>query len=126
VRVIYPAGKELLLRGGVDFMVDTIKVAMVGTYTYDATDTTIADVAGIIGTAQIVSVNAVTGGVVTIDDVIFADVGGIAHVTGLVAYRDGTPFPLLAYANQRADTIPIDVAPTGGDITFSFDHLMKI
>lgn len=126
MRAIYPAGKELLLRGDVDLVTDTIKVALVGTYTYDATDTGLADVTGIIGTAQIVSVNAITGGVVTIDDVTFADVGGTDHVTGVITYRDGTPFPLLAYASQRADTVPIDVTPTGGDITLSFNYLLKI
>lgn len=126
MRAIYPAGKELLLQGGVDFMADTIKVAMVGAYTFDSTDTNLADVAGIIGTAQIVAVNAVTGGVVTVDDVVFPDVTGTAHVTGVITYRDVTPFPLIAYTSQRADTVPIDVTPTGGDITFSFNYLLKI
>lgn len=124
MRAVYPAGKEAFLSGTVAMMADTIKVALVGGYTYDPADAVIADVTGVIG-SEIASVTSVDGGVALVGDVTFPSVGGTAHVTGIVTYHDNTG-TLIAFTDQRADTIPLDITPNGGDITLSFPYLVKL
>jgi hypothetical protein len=121
VRVIYPVGKEALLRGQIDLMADTIKAQLVGAYTI------VDDLVDLVGAPLIVSVTDVTGGVALCADLVYVDLTGNT-VTGIVIYQDNTPDPgvLVAYTNQRADTVPINVVPDGGDVTFSFDFLLKI
>ena len=123
MRAIYPAGKEALLRGTVDLMVDTIKAQLVGVYTYNAADADATDLVGQIGAPLIVSVTSVTNGTASCEDLVWVALTG-ATVTGIVIYQDSGP--LLAYTNQRADTTPVNVVPNGADVTFSFDYLLKI
>ena len=124
MRVIYPSGKEALLRGDVHMLTDTIKVALTSGYTYDATDTVIADVGTLAAPGVIVSMLAVTGGKATCQDVVFNSLSGSNVIDGLVIFKD--PDVLLGFCNQRADTTPVNVTPNGGDVTFSFDFLIKI
>ncbi len=127
MRVIYPVGKEALLRGQIDLMTDTIKAQLVGAYTYQPADADVDDLTDLVGAPLIVSVTDVTGGVALCADLVYVDLGGNT-VTGIVIYQDNTPDPgvLIAYTNQRADTVPINVVPNGADVTFSFDFLLKI
>lgn len=124
MRIIYPTGKTALLRGQVDLLADTIKLVPVAGYTYDETDAVLADVGALAAAPVIVSVTNVSAGQAICDDVTFPALAGSADVTGLIIYQD--PNRLLAYVDQRADTVPIGVTPTGGDVTFSFDYLLKI
>jgi hypothetical protein len=124
VRVIYPSGKTALLRGQVDLMVDTIKVALVAGYTYDDTDTTLADIGTLAAPGVIVSMTSVSNGQAVCADVTFTALTGSSDITGLVIYQD--PDTLLAYVDGRADTVPISITPNGADVTFTFDYLIKI
>jgi hypothetical protein len=124
MRVIYPSGKDALLRGDVDMLADTIKVALVSGYVYDAADTVIADIGAIAAPGVIVSVTDVSGGRALCADVVFNNLSGANVIDGLIIYRD--PDVLLGYCSQRADTTPVSVTPNGGDVTFSFDFLIKI
>lgn len=123
MRVIYPVGKEALLRGQIDLMADTIKAQLVGAYTYNPADAIVDDLVDLVGAPLIVSVTDVTGGVALCADLVYVDLTGNT-VTGIVIYQDAGP--LIAYTNQRADTVPINVVPNGADVTFSFDFLLKI
>jgi hypothetical protein len=123
VRVIYPVGKEALLRGQIDLMADTIKAQLVGAYTYNPADTIVDDLVDLVSVPLIVSVTDVAGGVALCADLVYVDLTGNT-VTGIVIYQDAGP--LIAYTNQRADTVPINVVPNGADVTFSFDFLLKI
>lgn len=127
MRVIYPTGKEALLRGQIDLMTDTIKAQLVGAYTYADDDATTDDLAGLVGSPVIVSVSSVTNGIALCADVVYNNLSG-TDVTGIVFYQDNTPDPgvLISYTNQRADTVPIHVVPNGADVTFSFDFMIKI
>ena len=124
MRVIYPAGKTALLRGQVDMMADTIRVALVAGYIYDPAHAVLGDIGPLAAPGAIVSVTDVIEGRAVCEDVTFVDLTGPAAITGLVVYRD--PDVLLAFMDQRADTVPISVTPNGADVTFSFDHLVKI
>lgn len=123
MRVIYPVGKEALLRGQIDLMTDTIKAQLVGAYTYQPADADVDDLVDLVGAPLIVSVTDVAGGIALCADLVYVDLGGNT-VTGIVFYQDAGP--LIAYTNQRADTVPINVVPNGADVTFSFDFLLKI
>ena len=125
MRVVYPAAKEAFLRGDIDMMADTIRLQLVGAYIYDAADLIISDITGAIGSSVIAAVTDVADGIAQCNDVTFPDVGGTDHVTGIVTFHDNTG-TLIAYTDQRADTVPLDVTPNGGDITLSFNYLVKI
>jgi hypothetical protein len=127
VRVLYPTGKQALLRGQIDLETDTIKAQLVGGYTYDGAHNDTSDLTGLVGTAVIVDVTDTTGGVALCADVVYSDLTG-ADVTGIVFYKDNAPDPgtLLTFTDQRADTVPINVEPNGADVTFTFDFLLKI
>lgn len=127
----YMAGRNAVLAGDIDFDADTIHVALTGpSYTFDDTDVHLADVAGLRSDAhRIVTVTAISNGRVQVADVVFPDVSGTDHVTGLVVYHytgDPDTGTLIAAVTTRADTIPLDVTPNGGDLTFSFNYLVKI
>lgn len=126
MRAIYPSGKTALLRGQMDLEVDTFKAQLVGPGAYDPTDQVTTDVTGWLDSAVTLSGIVVTDGVARVDDVTFTDVGGTTHVRGVIVFKDGNPGLLLSFTDQRADTVPIDVTPNGGDITLTFDYLVKI
>jgi hypothetical protein len=126
VRAIYPSAKTALLRGQMDFEVDTFKAQLTTGAFYDATHVDLDDVTGLIGPAVVLNGIAVANGIATVDDVTFPDVGGGAQIQGVVIFMDGLPAPLVAFINQRRDTVPIDAPATGGDVTLSFDYLVKL
>lgn len=128
MRVIYPSGKEALLRGQIDLMADTIKAQLVGAYTYNPAHVDTDDLTGLVGTALVVSVTDVAGGVALCADLVYDNLTG-ADVTGIAFYHQvdvDTPGTLLSFTDQRGDTTPLAVTPNGGDVTFSFNFLLKI
>lgn len=126
MRVLYPSGKTALLRGQMDLEVDTFKAQLCGPGAFDPADVNALDVTGLIGPAVTLSGIDVLDGVARVNDVTFPDVGGTTHVTGVIVFQDGDPAPLLCFTDQRADTVPLNVTPTGGDITLTFDYLVKL
>jgi hypothetical protein len=129
VRVVYSVAKDGLLTGLFDLSSATLTAELVTTYTYDDTDATMLDVSTSPGEQAPVTGVTVAKGVVTSDDITFGTVGGTDAVTGIIVYvnagtRAGsTP---LVFTDQRIDSLAINVTPNGGDITFSFDFLLKI
>lgn len=124
MRNIYPAAKTAFLRGQVDLVTDTIKAQLTTGGTYDANDAAIGDVAGLLGSPVIITGITVTNGIADGDDIVFPDVGGAAHVTGVVLFKDGGT--LISFCDQRADTVPLDITPNGGDITMTFQYLVRL
>lgn len=127
----YSAGRSALLAGDIDFDADTIALALVGPdYVFDDTQTHLSEVAGLLAVPHVIaSVTTINAGRVLVADVVFPNIGGATHVTGLVVYRNsGDPDTsvLIAAVTTRADTVPLDIAPNGGDITFSFNYLVKV
>jgi hypothetical protein len=130
VSAVYPICKEALLAGDINFETDSIMVVLVGApFVFLPDDAVIGDVDGVIDDPRPVAVLSIADGVVEVGDVTFPDIAGATHVTGLVAYHNNV-LPadriLLCHIDRRADTVPIDVTPNGGDLTFSFTYLMKL
>lgn len=128
---MYTAARTALLTGDLAFDTDTFAMALAGpAFTFDDTDVMLADVTGLLPVApQTIAVTNVTNARVFIADVTFADVGGATHVEALVAYRDtgdSATSAVLCAIDSRADTVPLDITPNGGDLTFTFNYLVKI
>jgi len=121
VRAVYPIAKHDLLAGAINMLTDTVKCALVAD-DYNPADLSIADVT-VVATTNVSVTDITDDGQVLCNDITFASVSG-SPVTGVVTYIDGGP--LVGYTNQRADTVPIDITPNGGDITLSFPYLVKL
>jgi hypothetical protein len=117
--LIYDKGKEEILNGNIDFVNDTIKIALVdtGTYTVDAaTHEDYADLSGVVGTDATLGSVTVTDGDIDCADITWSSVSG-SSVEALVVYKDtGTPATstLLFYLDTNITGLP--VTPSGGDI----------
>lgn len=122
---LYNKGKEKILSGLVDFLSDTIKVALVkNTYPQNlTTDEFFSSISAyVLGTPQTLANKKVTGGAFDADDAAFLTVAAGDTLEGVVIYKDtgeaGTS-PLLAYI----DTITgFPLATNGGDITVQWDN----
>lgn len=122
---LYAKGKEKILSASINFVSDTIKVALVkNTYPQNlATDEFHSDInAYVVGTPQTLGTKSVTGGVFDAGDATYTAVTAGDTLEGVVIYKDtgvsGTS-PLLAYI----DTITgFPLATNGGDITIQWDN----
>ena len=116
----YAKGKEKILSAAVDFIDDTIKVALVkNTYPQDlANDEFFTSISAyVVGTPQTLATKTVAAGVFDADDAVFLAVPAGDTLEGVVIYKDtgvaGTS-PLLHYI----DTITgFPLATNGSDIT---------
>lgn len=126
---LYGKFKESLLSQSpsVDLDTDTIKIALVRSYTANmSTHQYLSDVTGggggtIVGTAQTLASKTVTAGVFDAADVTFTAVTAGAACNHLVIYKDtGTPStsPLIA-ALDTGTGLPF--TPNGGDLQIAFD-----
>jgi len=115
---LYPAAKEALLTGQIDWATDDIRCSLIRSYTYDNTDATIADVTG--GGGEVVQGSAAfttkttTLGVADADDVTFDTVGAGADITSVVIYVEGATDAdrkVIAYIDGG-----LPVTPDGTDI----------
>jgi hypothetical protein len=123
----YPKAKENLLKGNIDVVNDTVKIAMVdtGTYTYSSTHELYSDLSGVVGTPTTLAnvaldVNSIGG-----DNVTFDSVTG-STVEAVVIYKDsGTP--ATSYLIAYIDTITNSpIVPNGGDLTVVWDDATAI
>lgn len=122
---LYAKGKEKMLTGLVNFLSDTIKVALVKNdyvqnLTFDEFYTAIS--ASVLGTPQTITGKSVTAGVFDAADVTFAAVPLGSTAKGVVIYKytgDDATSPLLAYI----DTITgFPLITTGGDVIVQWDN----
>ena len=130
---VYPTGKSAILKGDVDFLVDTIKVALVSTtsdpttnYTYSAAHDFLDDIAAgaivsagvTIGTPAVDTVGGFSGA-----DVVYAAVASPGDgQTGqaLIIYKDtgvAATSQLIGYIDTATG---LPVTPNGDDITVSW------
>lgn len=122
---LYNKGKEKMLTGSVNFLSDTIKVALVKNdyvqnLTFDEFYTAIS--ASVLGTPQTLASKTVTNGVFDAADVTFAAIPLGSTTEGVVIYKDtgdNATSPLLAYI----DTITgFPLITTGGDVIVQWDN----
>lgn len=121
---LYSKGKEKMLSAAINFLTDTLKVALIkNTYTQALTSdeyyTSISSY--VLGTPQTITSPSVTLGVFDAADVTFTAVTTGDTSEGVVIYKDtgvaGTS-PLLAYIDNITG---FPLATNGGDITVQWD-----
>jgi hypothetical protein len=100
-----------------------VKVALVdtGTYTYSAAHDFLADLSGVVGTAQTIANTTVTNGLFNGDDVTFTAAAGNT-VEALVIYIDtgnSATSRLVAYMDTGVTGLPL--TPNGGDVTITWN-----
>jgi hypothetical protein len=99
--VIYPKGAEKILSADINFVDDTIKVALLPSgYTYSAAHEFLDDLGTTLGTAQTLANKSITGGAFGADAITFTTVASGSTYKAVALYQDtgtaGTS-PLLAY-----------------------------
>lgn len=122
---LYALGKEKILSGAINFVTDTIKVALVkNTYPQNlTTDEFYSSISAyVVGTPQTLGAKSVSLGVFDAGDATYTAVTAGDTLEGVVIYKDtgvaGTS-PLIAYI----DTITgFPLATNGGDITIQWDN----
>jgi hypothetical protein len=110
----FPLGAEKVFSGAINFLADTIKVALLpAAYVYDEAHEFLDDVGSIIGTAQTLGTKTVIGGVFDAADASFGALGGGSDIGSLLIYKDtgtaGTS-PVLLHITDSV-TLPL---PTNG------------
>lgn len=120
----YPKGAQKVWSGAVNFMADTLKVALLpSSYTYDAAHEFLADVGTVVGTAQTLAGKSVTGGVFDADDVDFGNVGpAVPDVGSAVIYKDtgsAASSPLLLHIT---DLVGLPLTPNGSGLMLAWSN----
>jgi hypothetical protein len=123
---IYTAFKQSVLQGDIDMTLVPLQAQPVSAYVFDPADTVLADITGAYGAAADVDVLNIVAGKVLVSDITFPAVTGAGPITGLVVYVAAASNPLVCFIDRRADTVPMDITPNGGDLTFSLPWLVKI
>lgn len=119
----YPITMKAILDMTIDFLDDTIKVALVdtGTTTYNAAHDFYNDVSsGVVGTPGTLGTKSTTGGVFDAADTTLTAVSG-ATVEALLLYKDtGTPTtsPVIFWIDTSVTGLPL--TPNGGDVTIQW------
>lgn len=122
---LYVKGKEKILSGAINFVTDTLKVALIkNDYAQNlATDEFFTSIsASVLNTPQALTTKSVAGGVFDADDALFTAVTAGAVSEGVVIYKDtgsaGTS-PLIAYIDAITG---FPLTTNGGDITIQWDN----
>ncbi|UBB15420.1 hypothetical protein [Comamonas odontotermitis] len=85
-----PSGGELVMKAGVNFLTDTLKVAMLpATFDHEGTYQNLADLGEIIGTPVELTGKSITGGVFDATDVDFGTVPAGKSPGSVALYRQG-------------------------------------
>lgn len=122
---LYTKAKEKILQGQINFLTDTIKVALVKndylqSLTTDEFLTSVS--ASVLGTAQTLATKSVTGGAFDAEDISFTAVAAGSTSEGVVIYKDtgvDATSSLIAYI----DTITgFPLATNGGDVNIQWDN----
>ncbi len=116
---LYDKGRNAFLKGDVDMLVDTIKIALLATtHTPDLVNDEFWDdvSADIIGSAVALGTKDCTAGVFDAADATFPTVTG-AECSYIAMYHDtGTPATSTLIALLDNDVTGLPVTPNGGDI----------
>ena len=122
---LYAKGKEKILSAAINFVSDTIKVALVkNTYPQNlSTDEFYTDISAyVLGTPQTLGSKSVTAGVFDAGDATYTAVTAGDTSEGVVIYKDtgvaGTS-ALIAYIDAITG---FPLATNGGDITIQWDN----
>lgn len=125
---VYPLAIDMAISAliGGQTALGPIKAVMVdATFTYDPIDTLLTDITGVIGTAVTVNVAGINDGALSVSPFSFTGVPEGDTVRGVVFYLNAN-HQLLCHVDHRADTTPINVDTDGGNITFTFDRLLRL
>lgn len=122
--LLYPKGKEHMLKGEVAHLTANIRVYLVdaASYTYNAAHETVADVPGAARVANaLLGTKSVLLGVFDAADTTLPSVTGATAEYLIVAMDSGTEATswLLAFIDTA---IGLPVSPTGGDIVIQWDN----
>ena len=124
----YPLGAQKMLAGAntVDFVTDTIKVALVSSsYTFSTSHEFLSSLGTVIGTSQPLANKSVTGGVLDADDLNYGAIAPGSTIKALVVFKDtgnASTSPLLFYF----DTVTgLPAATNGGVITVPWGNDVK-
>ena len=116
----YPSALDAWLDGDIDWVSDTIKVALVSSaYVRNPGHEFFDDVTGVLGTPTALTGKTSSGGVLDAAAVSYPGVLLGETVAGLVHYKDtGTPSlsPVLFFSDENDDGTPISRAGDGSDI----------
>jgi hypothetical protein len=121
---VYGKGREKYLNADIDWLVDTIKVALVDTALYTVgidTDEFYSTISSaVVGTPITLSGKTSTLGVADANDVSFTGLSGAPSIEALAIYKDtgvaGTS-PLIAYIDT-ATGLPVSAGATQADVTW--------
>jgi hypothetical protein len=127
---VYPAALDGLLTGAIDLDTAVLKAALVRGYTYDATDTTVADVVAtgtLNGTSAALSSVTVSGGVVDASNITIATTASaVNHALILFQASAVTGGADVAQSSQRLvayiDTgTDLPIQPGTGTVSVTWD-----
>lgn len=126
MNTIYTKAKEKLLTGQINWLSDTIKVALVDSAAYTPNPSTDEFLAGItsgaiVATSDPLAGKSATQGIADADDLTIAGVTG-SQFEYLVIYKDtgsASTSPLICLIDT-ATNLPF--TPTGGSLTLQFDN----
>lgn len=122
----YPLGMQKLLGASIDFLDDTIKVALLpSTYTFSAGHEFLSALGTRIGTDQTLANKSISGGVLDADDLDFGALAPGNTVKALVIYKDtgnSSTSPVLFYFDVLAG---FPFATNGGALTVPWDDGVK-
>lgn len=121
---LYPKGAEKILRAGINFDSDTIKVVLIASsYTYSASHEFLSDIsASVIGAAQTLTGKSTTGGVFDAADVDFGAIAAGSTMGSYVMYKDtgsAATSPLIEY---NTDVTGFPAATNGGGISIPWNN----
>ena len=113
----FPKGGEKVWAGTVNFLTDTLKVALLpGGYAYDPEHEFLDDVGSTIGTAQTLTGKSITGGVFDADDANFGALAEGSAIGSAAIFKDtgsAATSPLLLHVT---DVIGLPLATNGSGV----------
>ncbi|KQO38084.1 hypothetical protein ASF19_20125 [Acidovorax sp. Leaf84] len=122
----YPLGAQKMISGAINFLADTIKVAIVPTgYTYSTAHEFLSDIGAVVGTAQPLANKSIAGGVLDADDLNYGAMAPGSTAKALVLYKDtgnASTSPVLLYIDTATG---LPAATNGGVITVPWDDSVK-
>ncbi len=125
MQTVYPLARTKFLKGDIDWEANAfMAIAVDSTYTYSELHEFRDDLTGVLGSAALAGMVALSGGWADANDVTITGMTPGGTVRGFIIARNvGTAATddLIWFANSHADTTPISrVVDGSGSMTFSF------